>query len=140
MIKRTLSILALGSIFALNANAQHGAKNKEITKNPLKVIFKKSITTPQIQNQEVRMVVVTLAPGEVSGAHRHPIPTVAYVLEGDISSTFEGKTEIKHKGEAFWEDPNGLHAETVNLSKTKEAKLLVYFIGPKEKPFITIGK
>lgn len=131
---------ALGILLAFSASAQHSPKSNDITKSPLKVIFKKTVNTPEIKNQEIKMVIVTLAPGEVSGAHRHPIPTVAYVLEGEISSTFEGKKEIKKKGEAFWEDPNGLHAETVNLSKTKEAKLLVYFIGSKDKPYITIGK
>jgi len=140
MKKKSWGLVALSALLALGAQAQHGPKSKEITKSPLEVIFRRNINTPEIKDQQVRMVVVTLAPGEVSGAHRHPIPTIAYVLEGEISSTFEGKREIKRKGEAFWEDPNGLHAETVNLSKTREAKLLVYFIGPKEKPFITIGK
>ena len=136
MKKLAFTILALCTALTFVAKAQHAKKHEEITKNPIKVIFTKTINTPKIKNQEVKMVVVTFAPGEVSGAHRHPIPAIAYVLEGELQSTFEGKTKIFKKGETFYEDPNGLHAETINLSKTKEAKLLVYFIGDKEKPYI----
>ncbi|MGF7039830.1 cupin domain-containing protein [Mucilaginibacter lappiensis] len=140
MKKFTLSLFVFCAVFAINAQAQHEPKSVNVTQFPPEVIFKKIITTPEIKSQEAKLVVVTFAPGEVSGAHRHPIPTIAYVLQGSISSTFNGKTHIYNQGEAFWEDPNGLHAESKNMSKTKQAKLLVYFIGPKELPFITEGK
>jgi quercetin dioxygenase-like cupin family protein len=140
MKKFTLSLFAFCAAFAINAQAQHEQKSVNVTQYPLDVIFKKIITTPEIKSQEAKLVVVTFAPGEVSGAHRHPIPTIAYVLQGSISSTFNGKTHVYKQGEAFWEDPNGLHAESKNLSKTEKAKLLVFFIGPKELPFITEGK
>jgi quercetin dioxygenase-like cupin family protein len=143
MKKFTLSLLVFCAAFAVTAHAQHAMSPGEkinVTKNPLQVIFTKIINTPEIKDQEVKMVIVPFAPGEVSGAHRHPIPTIAYVLEGSISSTFEGKTHVFKQGEAFWEDPNGLHAESKNMSKTKVAKLLVFFIGPKGVPFITPAK
>jgi len=140
MKKFTLSLLVFCAAFAIKAQAQHEAKSVNVTQVPPEVIFKKIITTPEIKGQEAKLVLVTFAPGEVSGAHRHPIPTIAYVLQGNISSTFNGKTHIYKQGEAFWEDPNGLHAESKNMSKTKQAKLLVYFIGPKELPFITEAK
>lgn len=139
MKKLTLSFLVLCAGF-VSAYAQHDMKSVDVTQTPPEVIFKKVINTPQLKNQQITMVVVTFAPGEISGAHRHPIQTVAYVLEGELESTFNGKVERFKKGDAFYEDPNGLHAETKNLSKTKPAKLLVYFIGDKGKTFITAAK
>lgn len=108
----------------------------DVIKTPPAVIFKKLFNTPGIKNQQVQMVLVTYAPGEVSGGHRHPIETIAYVLEGEVESTFDGKVQRFKKGDAFYERPNGLHAGTKNLSATKEAKLLVYFIGDPDKPFV----
>lgn len=136
MKKFSLSLLVFCAAF-ITAHAQHDMKSVDVTKTPPEVIFKKVINTPKLKNQEITMVVVTFAPGEVSGAHRHPIQTVAYVLEGELQSTFNGKVQRFKKGDAFYEDPNGLHAETKNLSATKEAKLLVYFIGDKGLPFIS---
>jgi len=136
MKKFTLSLLVLCAAF-ITAYAQHDMKSVDITKTPPALIFKRVIDFPKLKNQEIQMVIVTFAPGEISGAHRHPIQTVAYVLEGEISSTFNGKVMRFKKGDVFYEDPNGLHAETKNLSAKKEAKLLVYFVGDKGKPFIT---
>lgn len=136
MKKNLFPAFLLSLAISFNAKAQHSATDKAVTKVPPKVIFKRMINTPEIKDQEVKIVLVTFAPGEVSNAHRHPIPTIGYVLKGEIASTFEGKTTVYKKGDTFWEEPNGLHSQSKNLSKTKEAKLLVYYIGNKEQPFL----
>jgi quercetin dioxygenase-like cupin family protein len=140
MKKNLFGVFILGFALSFGASAQHAGKSSEVTQVPPKVIFKRIINTKEIKNQEVKMVLVTFAPGEASQAHRHPIPTMGYVLEGEIASTFEGKTHIYKKGDTFWEEPNGLHNSTRNLSKTKPAKLLAYFIGNKEQPFLVPEK
>jgi len=139
MKKIILSFIICVPVMANTAKAQH-AMAHDVTKIPPVVVFKKLLNTPEIKNQEVKMVLVTFAPGEVSGGHRHPIETIAYVLEGEIESTFDGKVQRFKKGDAFYERPNGLHAGTKNLSKTKVAKLLVYFIGDPGKPFLVPEK
>lgn len=135
MKKVTTIILLLCAVF-ITAHAQHNSKAINVTKTPPKVIFKQLINTEDLKNQEVTVVVVTIAPGEVSSPHIHPIPTVGYVLEGEVEMNFNGKTHRFKKGEAFYEVPNETHKGTKNLSATKDAKLLVYFIGTKGKPFI----
>jgi quercetin dioxygenase-like cupin family protein len=135
MKKMIFSSLVLSITFAITAKAQHPMAD-DVNKTPPAIIFKKLLNTPEIKNQEIKIVLVTFAPGEVAGSHRHPIETIAYVLDGEIESTFDGKVQRFKKGEVFYERPNGLHAETKNLSKTKEAKLLVYFIGDPDKPFL----
>lgn len=140
MKKKLLSVFILSLSVAIGANAQQASKGPTVTNVPPKVIFKRMINTKEIKNQEVKIVLVTFAPGEASSAHRHPIPTIGYVLEGELASTFEGKTHIYKKGDTFWEEPNGLHSQTKNMSKTKPAKLLAYFIGNKEQPFLVPEK
>jgi quercetin dioxygenase-like cupin family protein len=135
MKKFIFSSLFLSVAFAINVKAQHSIADN-ITQTPPKVIFKKTFNSPGLKNQEVQIVMVPFAPGEVSGAHRHPVETIAYVLEGEIESTFNGKVHRYKQGDVFYENPNLLHAESKNLSATKNAKLLVFFIGKSGKPFI----
>ncbi len=140
MKKIAFSIIALSTLFALETKAQH-AEGHEVTKIPPKVLFTREITSmPEIQGQEAQLVLVRFAPGEKSGPHRHPLALVGYVLEGSIESTFEGETHVFKQGDTFWEEPHGLHNGTQNLSNTKEAKLLVWFVGPKGTPILVPEK
>lgn len=97
MKKASLIILASCLTF-VTAQAQHDPTSVKVTKTPPKVIFKQLVNTADLKNQEVTVVVVTIAPGEVSGAHVHPIPTVGYVLEGEVEMNFNGKTHRFKKG------------------------------------------
>ncbi len=63
--------------------------------------------------------------------------TVGYVLEGSIESTFEGVKNMSTSKETFsGKNPNGLHNQTMNLSKTKDAILVVFFVGAKGSPVL----
>ncbi|WP_431209908.1 cupin domain-containing protein [Puia sp. P3] len=121
--------------FALNANAQGSGKPSD-EKTPPRLILKQLIESSGAKEQEVKIVIVNFAPGEVSEPHRHPIPTFGYVLEGELESTFDGKVYHYKAGDAFFEKPNGLHAGTRNMSKDKPAKLVAFFVGDIGKPFL----
>jgi len=139
MKKFEFALLILFTVLASKAKAQHPAQ--EATKHTPKVLFQREITSlPDVKGQEVKIVEVTLAPGEVANAHRHPQATIGYVLEGEVESTFEGHKYLYKTGDTFWEEPNGLHNQTRNMSQTKEARLLVYFLGAKGTPFIVPEK
>ena len=132
-----LSVLCVACI--VNAKAQHGG-HSEVTDVPPSVILTQLIETSGLKEQEVKVVIVHFAPGEVSTAHRHPIPTFGYVLEGELESTFDGKVYHYKAGDAFYERPNGLHSGTRNMSKDKPAKLVAFFVGDKGKPFLVPEK
>ncbi|SDD54454.1 Cupin domain-containing protein [Dyadobacter soli] len=129
----TILVTFLISNYAIgqHSGASHGATAPEL-------IYKKKLDMPGLEGKEVRMGIVTYAPGEVSPPHRHPIAIFGYVLEGEIEITFEGEKTIKKKGDPFYEQPEGLHNGTRNLSKTKPAKLLVYFLGDEGKPLLVL--
>jgi len=133
-MKLIFNILICCSVFTFTANAQHGAnkKAKDLNQIPPQVILSKMINNDKINNQEIKLVIVTFAPGEVAAAHRHPMPSALYLMEGDMEMTFEGKVTRLKKGDTFWEDAHGLHTEAKNLNADKPAKLLVFFIGDKD--------
>ena len=133
----TFSILCVA--FTLGAKAQHDG-HSPVTDVPPRVILTQLIESSGLKEQEVKMVIVHFAPGEVSTPHRHPIPTFGYVLEGELESTFDGKVYHYKAGDAFYERPNGLHSGTRNMSKDKPAKLVAFFVGDKGKPFLVPEK
>ncbi|OQP41090.1 hypothetical protein A4H97_15960 [Niastella yeongjuensis] len=140
MTKFAFGFVVLSTVFAVNAKAQSSSHN-EAAKHTAKVLFQREITSlPDVKGQEAKVVLVNLAPGAAASAHRHPQATIGYVLEGEIESIFEGKKYTYKAGDTFWEEPNGLHEQTRNVSKTREAKLLVFFIGAKGTPFLVPEK
>jgi quercetin dioxygenase-like cupin family protein len=140
MKKFVLDLMVLSVVCTVNAKAQHSSHDA-ITQHAPKVLFRREITSlPDVKGQEAQVVLVKLAPGEVANAHRHPQATIGYVLEGEIESTFEGQKYTYKTGDTFWEEPNGLHNQTRNLSNTREATLLVFFLGAKGTPFLVPEK
>jgi len=139
MKKLVFGFWVLFILFTVSAKAQHSSA--EAAKHSRKILFQREITgLPAVKGQEAKVVQVTLSPGEVADAHRHPQATIGYVLKGEIESTFEGTKYIYKEGDVFWEEPNGLHNQTRNLSTTSEATLLVFFLGEKGTPFLVPEK
>ena len=136
MKKFIFSFSVLFTAFAFSTKAQHPEHaDMKVQAYPPKVLFTKQLPA-SLKKDEVQVVLVTLAPGEVANAHRHPMATFGFVLEGSIESTFEGVKHIYKQGEVFWEEPGGLHNQTRNLNKTKEAKLVVFFVGATGSPVL----
>ena len=136
MKKFVFSLTVLLTAFALSTAAQHQEHaGKEVTVYPPKVLFTKQLPANLVKDA-VEVVLVRFAPGEVSRGHRHPMATIGYVLEGSIESTFEGVKKVYKQGDVFWEEPGRLHNQTRNLSKTREAKLVAFFVGAAGSPIL----
>jgi quercetin dioxygenase-like cupin family protein len=93
----------------------------------------------EIPNAEVTVITLTVAPGAVSPPHQHTGPVFAYLLEGEIENQVEPNPPQSYKpGDYFYEPPMHVHRSLRNLSSTEPAKLLIFQIGEKGKPF-TVG-
>jgi quercetin dioxygenase-like cupin family protein len=58
----------------------------------------------------VTAVEITLAPGQQTGWHLHPVPMFAYILEGELTVDYGTKGERTYRaGEAFMEAMNERH-------------------------------
>src|SRR5262249_30220352 len=82
------------------------------------------------------MVEVTLAPGEVEAAHRHP---GGYVLEGEYEWAIDGnKPKIFKAGDTFYEPTGCLHDVGRNPGKTNKARLIAVVLHPEDAKDIVI--
>ena len=71
---------------------------------------------------------VTVAPNTQAGFHRHPVPLVAYILEGELTVDY-GEKGVKtfRQGDALVEAMNVPH-RGMNLGTTV-VKLLAVYVG-----------
>ena len=100
-----------------------------------KIVFEHALPDLQLKDWNATLVEIAYAPGESTGAHRHPGITIAYVLEGEIRSKVGDEPERTYTaGQAFIETPNQLHGVSGNASTTKPAKLLAILLAEKGKP------
>ncbi len=78
-------------------------------------------------------------PGVASGRHTHPGEELAYVLEGQVEVTIEGKPTIVVKpGETFF-IPSGVVHEGKNIGSTV-ARVLGTYVVEKGKPVSSPAK
>jgi quercetin dioxygenase-like cupin family protein len=84
-------------------------------------------------------VEVTLAPGEVEAAHRHPGPAFGYVLEGEYEWGIDGnKPKVLKAGDTFYEPTGCLHGVSRNPSKKNKARFLAVVLHPEDTKEVVI--
>jgi quercetin dioxygenase-like cupin family protein len=83
------------------------------------------------------LAAVEYAPGHAGAAHRHPGHVFVYVLEGSVEMKMEGgELQTLKAGDRFYENPRDTHSVGRNVSKTRPAKLLVFFIADQNAPLV----
>lgn len=127
------------SVFADAAQAQSSAAGAARASDSIGVQNLLSEPLAKMENPEVRMLTLTVAPGATSHAHRHTGPVFAYILQGEIENQVEPEApKTYHAGDFFYEPPMHVHRELKNLSASEPAKILVVEVGEKDQAF-TIG-
>jgi quercetin dioxygenase-like cupin family protein len=95
-------------------------------------------TLPEAPGKEIEIITVDYAPGAVDAIHRHDAHAVVYVLEGEVEMQVRGGTLRRLvPGQVFYESPVDVHTVSRNASKTKPAKLVVFFIKNEGAPILT---
>lgn len=88
---------------------------------------------------EVGVITLTVVPGATSPPHQHNGPVFAYILEGKIENQVDPSPPQTYEAcQFFYEPPMHVHRSLHNLSRTRPARLLIFQVGEKGKPF-TIG-
>lgn len=91
-----------------------------------------TVTFPQ-SNPSIRSLVITMAPGEATDWHQHHAPLFAYILEGEITVTYEGiGKKIYRQGEGLLEAMNVTH-RGVNTGDGLVRILAVFLLGDDGK-------
>lgn len=84
--------------------------------------------TPQVTALEI-----TVAPGAQTGWHLHPVPSVAYILEGDLEVSLRDGTQRRFTaGQAIAEVVNTVHNGRNPGAVT--TRLVVFYIGTVGQP------
>ncbi len=79
---------------------------------------------------EVTAVLIKIPAGAETGWHYHPIPSFAYMIEGELVITLkDGKTKKLEQGEALAEVSNTIHSGKNTGDVT--ANLVVFYAGSK---------
>jgi quercetin dioxygenase-like cupin family protein len=100
----------------------------------------KTVTDEPIQypagNPKITAVEITLAPGQQTGWHTHPVPLFGYILEGELTVDYGplGK-RIYRQGEALVEAMNEAH--NGYSSGSGPVKILAVFVGAEGTPDTT---
>jgi quercetin dioxygenase-like cupin family protein len=140
-MRRTLLVMAFGTL-ALDgmALAQHGEHGKG--SDYVKLLSQRDIIEKlDGKKAKAAMVEVTLAPGQVELAHRHPGPAFGYVLEGEYEwAVDDNQPKILKAGDTFYEPTGCLHGVGRNPSKTNKARFIATVLHPADAKDIVIAE
>ena len=121
-ISLTLGLLMLANI----AISQHAGHDQARPGPTVKTLMSQPMQeTIDGKPAQATMLEVVWEPGESSPPHRHPCPTLVYVLEGEIETQIgDGPVQRFQAGDTFYEPTMALHAKTRNPSKDQPARVL----------------
>ena len=125
-------VAAVGTVAVLFAS---GIVRADDTGHGVKVKTLMQQAFPDLPGKEGLLLQVDFAPGHVDLPHRHDAHVFVYVLEGSVEmGVAGGKPVILKRGDTFYENPQDVHPVGRNLSKTRPAKLLVFFVKNQNTP------
>jgi quercetin dioxygenase-like cupin family protein len=138
-MRRTLLAILVGALAAggmgLANHDGHGKGGESV-----KVLSRKDIIE-RLDGKKAKatMVEVTLAPGEVEAAHRHPGPAFGYVLEGEYEWAIDdNKPKVLKAGDTFYEPTGCLHGVSRNASKKNKARFIAVVLHPEDAKDVVI--
>ena len=138
-MRRTLLAIIMSALAAGGMSlAQHDEHGKG--GDYVKLLSQKDIIEKlDGKKAKATMVEVTLEPGEVEAAHRHPGPAFGYVLEGEYEwAVDDKKPEILKAGDTFYEPTGCLHRVSKNPSKEGKTRILAVVLHPADVHDIVI--
>lgn len=131
---KTIFLLFLAHILLVTAQAQY---NNEIkVEKLLKTDTTETgqpIDYPNITDEEVSILKVTIPPGKSTGWHKHLFPVFAYVVQGTLTVQQEGGKKIQFKENDSVSESIDTYHTGINEGR-KPVVLIVFYMGQKDKP------
>ncbi len=127
-IKSLVAVPLLVLTFTAPLSAAEDYARVELLFDGTKNIVRETLIYPQTGPAKDTSLIVTMKPGEQTGAHQHGVPTDGYILEGQVTVDYGSHgTQTYRAGEAFME------AESVTHNGTNDGDvpvgILVVFMG-----------
>ena len=128
----------ISALIPLLHAAAGSAQGQQLQTAPNTAVFAHDLPNLTMDGWEVNVSTITMAPGSVSSAHRHPGFVLVYVLEGNIVTKISGQDEKTYStGQMFYEPPGSTHEVSRNASTTKPAKFLALIFAKKGAQLVT---
>ena len=133
MTKRTFFFASIvAAAFAAGLTVDHLAFAAQQQPSIKRTILQRQ-DDPASPKYEAVMGISEIPPGGTSGKHRHPGIELAYILDGTVELTHEGKPPMTVKaGEATMNTLGGIH--TATNRGTAPVKILTVYVVEKGKP------
>lgn len=123
---------------SLTSQAQTYYPIKELLSSGQTVIGE-AVRYPSSGTPRITVAIVTVEPGAQASFHRHPVPLVAYVLEGELTVDYGAKgRRTFRQGEALIEAMDTPHRGT--NSGTGIVRLLAVYIGAEGSENTVLGE
>ena len=104
----TSAALAVGGVPAPLAAEVHSSQRLILSTDT--TVTGEPIRYPSGAAARITAVEITLAPGQQTGWHMHPVPLFAYILEGELTVDYGGKGERTYRaGDGFMEAMDERH-------------------------------
>ncbi len=95
---------------------------------------------PTGDKQEIRVIVATLKPGEMTPFHTHRFPVTVYVLEGTFTLEIEGRAPIAAAaGQAIVEPPQ-TRMTGYNRSGAETTRVAIFYVSDPGTPFLDVAQ
>jgi quercetin dioxygenase-like cupin family protein len=128
-MKALIAFLCL--FVSIICSAQHDHATETTSKKwELKPIFNQIFTDSSFTGKEVRVAIFSVPAGAIDTMrHIHDCHLIGYMLEGEVINKLENKPPQHLKtGDTFYEFPNEVHQSLQNLTRDKDAKILLYYL------------
>ena len=87
---------------------------------PQNQVFEHDLPNVALGGWQVTVSTITLPPGSVGTAHRHPGFVLVYVLEGEVVTKISDQQQATYSaGQMFYEQPGSTHEVSRNASTTR---------------------
>ena len=101
--------------------------SESLLTNATETVLHQDIHYPHGGHEQISSSIMTVPPGAETGWHRHDTQMFSYILEGELTVTYEGETVKTYRaGEAMIEAVGTVHCGR-NTAATPARVLVVHF-------------
>lgn len=89
---------------------------------------------PTVQDQEIRVLIATLLPGDVTPYHSHRHPVTVYMLEGAFTLELDNQNPVNIEAGKVFVEPSGVKMTGRN-ERDVPARMALFYVCEHDEPF-----
>ncbi|WP_051695146.1 MULTISPECIES: cupin domain-containing protein [Mesorhizobium] len=90
---------------------------------------------PKTSDQEIRVLLATLEPGDCTPCHSHRFPVTVYMLEGTFTLELDGREAVTVKAGEIFVEPPLVKMTGRNLDARQTARMILFYVSDPNMPF-----